>query len=175
MSIFSLIRKGRQQAKEASKKQGTKQGTEPAKVPYKHIPTHAAIDALAGAPASYKAEDRKRILEENRRRSSLISSGVPRVSSSLSNVMYPDAHANPMVYTPRSYSYVASSYQGGSSEAILQATINGYSTPPFPGAPSVKGKEIERILGERRPRNGSFLFPPRSLENFGLILGTRRE
>lgn len=151
MSIFALIRKGRQQAKD-SKKQPPKPEVQPVKVPYRHIPTHAAIDAVAGAPAACRAEDRPRIVAENRRRSLMMMAeaacGGQRPSSS---IVYSDGDANSALDTPRSYSFVASSFQG-SREAILFATGTGYSTPPLAGARSIKGKEIEKVLMEIRSR-----------------------
>ena len=79
MSIFSKIRGAK---KAAEKHKGAKtQGkvAEEKAAPYRHVPTHAAIDALSGAPSSWKAEDRSAIKAHHKRRSALI-----RNSSNLS-------------------------------------------------------------------------------------------
>lgn len=113
MSVFSRIKRSRQQAKEHSQKQADKAKEEPPKEPYRHIPTHAAIDALSAAPPGWKQDDRPKIMEQNRRRSAMVTSGLnrmggpslPRVSSSLSHVTYPSVNASPMGHMPRAYSY----------------------------------------------------------------------
>ncbi|KAI9696438.1 MAG: hypothetical protein M1836_005716 [Candelina mexicana] len=73
MSIFSKLR-GAKKAAAEHKKAETK-NEEPVRKPekYKHIPTHAAIDALSGAPSSWKAEDRSKIQAQHKRRSAMVS------------------------------------------------------------------------------------------------------
>ncbi|KAI3329034.1 hypothetical protein HD806DRAFT_270405 [Xylariaceae sp. AK1471] len=110
MSIFSIIKRGRAQAKEHTVKQADKVKEEAVKLPYRHVPTHAATDALATAPASWKQDDRSKIKEQNQRRSAMASGGMghgglPRVGSSLSYVSYPSVYANPVVPLPKNYSY----------------------------------------------------------------------
>lgn len=97
---------------------------EEVKEPYRHVPTHAAIDAISCAPPTWRVDDRNRILEQNRRRSAMSAVGMGmtgpgmfatgaanhpgmiRASSSLSHVSYPSVYANPVVSSmPRSYSY----------------------------------------------------------------------
>ena len=174
MSVFGLIRKGRQAAKEHNAKQAEKdkkdqkdQGQE--KVPYKHVPRHAAIDAMAGGPASFRDADRQKIQEQNRRRSALTASGyqmpsgmstpvhlsMTRVNSTLSNVSFPSGYVSPVVQMPRSYSYGGMSpgwsHQGG--EMV-------YTSLDHPVLTSSKGKGVERILidsgrASRSSSNGS--------------------
>ncbi|KAI1809331.1 hypothetical protein GGS20DRAFT_580790 [Poronia punctata] len=109
MSVFSVLKRGREQAKERKAVEKAKE--ESGKLPYRHIPTHAAADALATAPASWKYDDRPKIREQNRRRTAMAASGMgnsgrlPSVGSSLAYVSYPSAHANPVVPLPRHYSY----------------------------------------------------------------------
>ncbi|KAI0114060.1 hypothetical protein GGR51DRAFT_476777 [Nemania sp. FL0031] len=109
MSVFSIIKRGRAQAKEHNAKQADKDKSEAVKLPYKHVPTHAATDALATAPASWKHDDRSKIREQNRRRSAMAANGshggLPRVGSTLSHVSYPSVYANPVVPLPKNYSY----------------------------------------------------------------------
>ncbi|TKA79363.1 hypothetical protein B0A49_01010 [Cryomyces minteri] len=79
MSIFSKI-KGAKQAADQHKAAPAAADDKPKLAPYKHVPTHAAVDALSGAPSSWKAEDRERIIAQNKRRSAMT-----RTNSDLSN------------------------------------------------------------------------------------------
>jgi len=82
MSIFSKLKNAKKAADQH--KQVTK-ATEETNVvtPYKHVPTHAAIDALSGAPSSWQHSDRASIRYQNNKRRSLM--GMARNSSDLSN------------------------------------------------------------------------------------------
>ncbi|KAI9719628.1 MAG: hypothetical protein M1812_003399 [Candelaria pacifica] len=73
MSIFSKWRGAKKAAAEHKKTES--KGEEPVQKPekYKHIPTHAAIDALSGAPSTWKAEDRSKIQAQHKRRSAMVS------------------------------------------------------------------------------------------------------
>jgi hypothetical protein len=66
-------------------------------MPYKHVPTHAAVDALSGAPSSWKHEDRPKIKEHHKRRSQMV---ISRTGSSLSTVSYMNAAAGPSSIPP---------------------------------------------------------------------------
>ncbi|KAI0380023.1 hypothetical protein F5Y04DRAFT_104536 [Hypomontagnella monticulosa] len=110
MSVFSIIKRGRAQAKEHNAKKAEKAKEETVKLPYKHVVSHAAIDALSGAPSSWKQADRTRIMEQNKRRTAMAASetnmaGMPRVGSSLSYVSYASVYATPVVPLPKNYSY----------------------------------------------------------------------
>jgi hypothetical protein len=99
MSVFSKIMMSRKAAKEAKDhKTVAKQKEEAvAKVPYKHVPTHAAVDALSGAPSTWKSDDRSKIKEHHKRRSQMV---ISRTGSSLSNVSYMNAAAGPSSIPP---------------------------------------------------------------------------
>ncbi|KAH8776989.1 hypothetical protein BGZ57DRAFT_359805 [Hyaloscypha finlandica] len=99
MSVFSKIMMSRKAAKEAKDhKTVAKQKEEAvAKVPYKHVPTHAAVDALSGAPSTWKVDDRSKIKEHHKRRSQMV---ISRTGSSLSNVSYMNAAAGPSSIPP---------------------------------------------------------------------------
>ncbi|KAL0944316.1 uncharacterized protein CTRU02_202203 [Colletotrichum truncatum] len=150
MSVFSLIKRSRQQAKEHNQKQADKAKEAP-KQAYRHVPTHAAVDALSGAPSSWKHDDRPRIIEQNRRRSAMAASGLghhrmpgpslPRVSSSLSHVTYPSSDASPAGQMPRAYSY--------SGVPPPMPWENRNKNPSLYSVPdasriSLKGKELDR-------------------------------
>ncbi|KJZ79219.1 hypothetical protein HIM_01370 [Hirsutella minnesotensis 3608] len=145
MSIFSHIRKSRQQAKEHSAKLAEQEKKEQVKAPYKHVPTHAASDAFASAPPSWREVDRPRILEENRRRSAMAASGhhmnmpgVPRVGSSLSHVTYPGEDAPPVARLPKTGSYTSMSpWMDRHRDVAYPVPHISYSRPA-----SLKGKEI---------------------------------
>jgi hypothetical protein len=71
MSIFSKLRAAKRAADEAKGAQKeSKSQVQPA--PYRHVPTHAAVDALSGAPSAWKAQDVPLIKAQHQRRSQLI-------------------------------------------------------------------------------------------------------
>jgi hypothetical protein len=82
MSVFSKIKFAKKAAKE-HKVAAAQKGSDgnDVKAPYKHVPTHAAVDALSGAPSSWKHEDRPKIKEHHKRRSQMV---ISRTTSSLS-------------------------------------------------------------------------------------------
>ncbi|KAK4236914.1 hypothetical protein C8A03DRAFT_35150 [Achaetomium macrosporum] len=162
MSVFSMIKRGRQAAKEHRAEQAKKEREEAQKPPYKHIPKHAAIDALSGGPAGWREGDRRRIVEQNKRRSAMTTSGVgmsgfttpvhagmPRVQTALSHVSYPIASASPVVQLPRAYSY-SSMPPGWTSHAreMSYSPIDMVTT-------SLKGKEVERVIDSSRTSRSS--------------------
>ncbi|PNY24926.1 Uncharacterized protein TCAP_05135 [Tolypocladium capitatum] len=155
MSIFSHLRRSRQQAKEHNAKLAEQNKKEREKMPYRHVPTHAATDAFASAPPSWREADRPRIIEQNRRRSAMAASGhhmnmpgAPRVGSSLSRVSYPGEDVSPMVGLPRAYSYNGTSpYPNRSREVV-------YSVPDISNSQSasLKGKDVARDAGHEPQR-----------------------
>lgn len=80
MSIFSKI-KGAKKAADKHKQEQASAGKKEGQVPYRHIPTHAAVDALTGAPSSWREEDRAAIKHQHKRRSMM-----SRNSSALSTL-----------------------------------------------------------------------------------------
>ncbi|RFU72268.1 hypothetical protein TARUN_9988 [Trichoderma arundinaceum] len=156
MSIFSRMRKSRQQAKEHNAKLAEQEKKEVDKAPYRHVPTHAATDAIASAPPSWREADRQKIQEQNRRRSAMAASGhhmnmpgAPRVGSSLSHVSYPtDKNATPMVRLPRAYSYTGVSPYSASYSRDVAYSMPDVGSQFAAYAASAKGKEAVR---RRRP------------------------
>ncbi|KAK5998712.1 hypothetical protein PT974_01094 [Cladobotryum mycophilum] len=151
MSIFSRISRSRQQAKEHNAKVAAQQKKEDVKTPYKHVPTHAASDAIASAPPSWRDSDRSRIQEENRRRSAMAASGhhmnmpgIPRVGSNLSHVSFPtDVNVNTTVRVPRAYSYTGMSpYSSHNGSRDVVYSLPDVTTAHY--ATSSKGKEVSR-------------------------------
>ncbi|KAK4463750.1 hypothetical protein QBC42DRAFT_265097 [Cladorrhinum samala] len=180
MSIFSFIRRGRQAAKEAKAQKAEKEKKEADKPPYRHIPKHAAIDAVSGGPGGWSEDDRQKIIDQNKRRSAMTASGVgmtgamtpvhsgtltpihpgamtpvyagvARAHSSLSHVSYPATSASPVVQFQRS-----SSYSSVSSAWNYRGEETTY-IPVDTNARSYKGKEVERGMNDpaRHSRSSS--------------------
>jgi hypothetical protein len=103
MSIFSKIKQSRKAAKDHKAQAEDKQKQEVAeqKVPYRHVPTHAAVDALSGAPSSWKHEDRSKIREYHSRRSQM---AISRTGSTISQASYLHSSSRSSVL-PRDASY----------------------------------------------------------------------
>ncbi|GAB7349748.1 hypothetical protein MBLNU459_g0478t1 [Dothideomycetes sp. NU459] len=81
MSIFGKI-KGAKKAADQHKAQTAATTDEtPKPAPYRHIPTHAAVDALTGAPSSWGFEDREQIKIQNKARMSRTGSSYSAKSS----------------------------------------------------------------------------------------------
>ncbi len=144
MPLFSVIRRGREQAKAQQAKDAAKaKGEDTAKVPYKHIPTHAAIDAMYGAPNAFKEFDRAIILEQNRRRSAMSSNGasiksMPRHGSSLSAVSYPSSKATPVISRTGSFNNMPINPR-------LRANINTTYTS-YPRSLKGRGREVVPLI-----------------------------
>lgn len=83
MTIFSKLRRAKQAADDQKGKKAAATESKPPAAPYKHIPTHAASDALLGAPASWRERDKKAIQDQHLKRAQ---SNPTRNQSSLSNV-----------------------------------------------------------------------------------------
>ncbi|TGO61956.1 hypothetical protein BCON_0023g00140 [Botryotinia convoluta] len=108
MSILSRLKRTKKAIEEnkakvtAEEEEKKKAEEEAAKAPYKHVPSHASVDALFGAPPTWKHEDRPKILEHNRRRSQRT---VSRTHSTLSTVSSTNATPGGTPATTRAASY----------------------------------------------------------------------
>ncbi|KAM3563001.1 hypothetical protein ARSEF4850_002542 [Beauveria asiatica] len=154
MSIFSHLRRSRQQAKEHNAKLAEQKKKDAQTTPYRHIPTHAASDAISSAPPAWReVNDRPRIVEQNRRRSAMAAAGysmnmpstttispMPRVSSGLSYVSYPNGEATPHVGMPRAYSSNSVHHPYGPSREVVYSMPDAVRSRPS----SWKGKEVGR-------------------------------
>lgn len=153
MSIFSHLRRSRQQAKEHNAKLAEQKKKDAQTTPYRHVPTHAASDAIASAPPAWReVDDRPRIVEQNRRRSAMAAAGysmnmpstttiptMPRGSSSLSFVSYPSGEATPHVGMPRAYSSSSIHHPYAPNREVVYSMDAAVSHPY-----SWKGKEVNR-------------------------------
>ncbi|KAK4662696.1 hypothetical protein QC763_605830 [Podospora pseudopauciseta] len=169
MSMFSFIRKGRQAAKEHKAEKAEKAKREAEKPPYRHIPKHAAIDAVSSGPAGWRSEDRQKIVDQNKRRSAMTTSGMnmtgqPRIHSSLSHVSFPAAFATPVV--PRTYSH-SSMPAGWASGDMNYSNVDVSSS-------SVKGKEVDRSTSASLylSRSAARLSAGRYPMNMNAVIGT---
>lgn len=70
VSIIAKFRAGHKIAQEQPSKKAEETSNAPS-TPYRHIPSHAIIDALAGAPSYYRVQDQQRIMEQHKRRSQM--------------------------------------------------------------------------------------------------------
>lgn len=104
MSIFSKLsraKKAAHQHKEAQSQQVPAENVDKP-VPYRHVVSHAAIDALSGAPSSWREADRLAIKATNEKRKSMLSRNSSGMSSSL----------------PRNSSYGSTSYGSSSNHSF---------------------------------------------------------
>ncbi|KAF7560514.1 hypothetical protein G7046_g3630 [Stylonectria norvegica] len=109
MSILSQIR-GRKTPKESDNKSADKKKEDGPPAAYKHVPTHAASDAITGAPSGNRKQDKTKIREANRNRSAMAAAhshaqhmgGMASPGSShnmhsgLSSVTWPSGGTTPM-------------------------------------------------------------------------------
>ncbi|KAF2638494.1 hypothetical protein P280DRAFT_71615 [Massarina eburnea CBS 473.64] len=73
MSIFSRFRKAKKAAEEHKKAVAAQAEVEPPQSPYRHIPTHAAQDALAATPTTFTHEEtREKIAVVRKRKSEML-------------------------------------------------------------------------------------------------------
>ncbi|KAI4286483.1 MAG: hypothetical protein L6R35_004264 [Caloplaca aegaea] len=88
MSIFSKIKGAKKAAEKHKQAKASEIPVEKkdAPVPYRHIPTHAAADALTGTPSSWREEDRAAIQHHHKRRSMMT-----RNSSMISGTLHPSS------------------------------------------------------------------------------------
>jgi hypothetical protein len=106
MSVFSKLKLSKRAADEhKAAAAASNQGEEApvVKEKYKHIPTHAAFDALSGAPSSWKHEDKPKIMEHNKRRSQM--SSLSRNGSTLTFHATPSEDIPAVPSLPRNASY----------------------------------------------------------------------
>jgi len=155
MAMFSALRKGVKQAKEVKMEQAEAKKKEDVKVPYRHVPTHAATDALTSSPP-WREDDRPKIVEANRRRSVMAAAGhdgnppIPKIASTLSNMSYPARDANPVVRLPRAVSYSgypAMQQDHGNRRAMYMAMGDPSYAAAAASSTSLsrKGKEIDHM------------------------------
>ncbi|KAH8667550.1 hypothetical protein BGZ60DRAFT_528848 [Tricladium varicosporioides] len=106
MSVFSKIKQSKKAAAEhKAKAAGKEEVVQAPKAPYKHVPTHAAVDALSGAPSSWKHSDQSKIKEHHQRRSQMV---ISRAGSTLSTTSFLNSAAGPSpgaASLPRNSSY----------------------------------------------------------------------
>lgn len=151
MSIFSKLsraKKAAQKHKEVQSHQVNPE-VEDKPVPYKHVVTHAAIDALSGAPSSWREADRAAIKATNEKRKSAmtpnsgtLSPTLPRASSYSSGSNH--SFSRPMQSKPesrRSYGAHGGYYTNASGLTIGNPTFSpsplaSKGTPPSCAIPT---------------------------------------
>lgn len=131
MSIFSKIKDAKQAANRHKASEAVARHvpveTKATEIPYRHIPTHAAVDAFSGAPSSWKEEDRSAIKAQNKRRTMMGRDSGYKNSIYRSSVLHrPDHHAMPLVLPPecqRAY-VTTSTLQSSSAGALKSITLD---------------------------------------------------
>lgn len=155
MSIFSKLRRAKQAADSQKEKNNAAGESKPKPAPYKHIPTHAASDALLGAPAGRRDEDRKAILAQHQRRSQSILSRNP---SSLSNVTTLNRDQS---FTSREYVHGGTDQgKNGPRDFGLASNVPRMGHLTSPGAPTASSlrsqlQPTERSSGKTSMRRRS--------------------
>ena len=88
MSIFSKMKnakKAADQHKDIKAQAAAPAEDKPKQEPYKHVPSHALQDALAGVPSAFREQDRELIKEHNKRRSMMSRNSSYMSTASASN------------------------------------------------------------------------------------------
>ncbi|KAF1925683.1 uncharacterized protein M421DRAFT_235661 [Didymella exigua CBS 183.55] len=83
MPFFLKLKKAKEAAAEHKKEAATQEEKKP-KVPYKHIPVHAGIDALAATPSSMGSSELREKIAAARRSRSVSSASAPAYRSGAS-------------------------------------------------------------------------------------------
>ncbi|CZR63928.1 uncharacterized protein PAC_13825 [Phialocephala subalpina] len=166
MSVFSKIARSRKAAKEHKNKVAEKD-KEPevaVKAPYKHTPTHAAVDALSGAPSTWNAEDRPKIKEHHKRRSEMV---ISRTGSSLSHMSYAGSSTN-IPPLPRNSSYssynptwfdrggdVYHSHDSSRQKALKSHSYHDSGIGPSPLASQQQSEEVSPVVSSGNSTNSN--------------------
>jgi hypothetical protein len=158
MSVFSKLKFAKKAAEEQKAKAKAKEqegkGKQAAKEKYVHVPRHAALDALSGAPSSWKHEDRSKIKEHHQRRSQMY---MNRTGSALSTQAYDERKTvsapplprnssyssyNPTWWDRGDYSYLNEPFQRRSKPSRNQSyTDSGIGPSPLVSEVTSKGKQ----------------------------------
>lgn len=160
MSIFGSMKRSRdqknQKAKEADKP------AQPKPAPYRHVPTHAACDAVTSAPSGSRNKDHSRVRAANRERSAKAVTDTHVAQTSFPTV-YEGSHFSTGSSSGSSSAYYQPSCDGdispmSRSPVQSPAQSYGFSAPPpppphnyyetievsYPQPLSPKGKEVAR-------------------------------
>lgn len=143
MSIFSKIKKSRTAAQEFKNKKAVEQEP-PKKVPYKHIPQHAAIDALSGAPSAWVAEDRPKIATQKRRNT------LKRAPNPETSLSYKTTASNSGANTPplpKNSSFNNLSLNGSSACFDVKEAGSGYGAKVYRPTVSRLPSSRNSVLG----------------------------
>lgn len=158
MSIFSKLRNAK---KAADKHKGEKAADEVKPVtPYRHIPTHAAIDALSGAPSSWQLEDRASIRYQNQKRRSEMA--LSRNYSGLSQA----TSLNTSINRNSSYNSSASAGSRGSRPRIeTRRSQTGYHGHDGFESPEFRSHRASRMIMGKSPLGSTPISPAETSSN----------
>lgn len=140
MAFFSKLRKAKGAAEEHKKATAAAQEQPKPKVPYKHVPVHAATDALSATPTTIRAEElRERIAAARRSRSVSSTSGKARSGTALYlSVNSPNRSRPSSISSLPSHSYNGSSGKRASNDVSISTMMNSYPEAPSRGRQPVR-------------------------------------
>lgn len=135
MAFFSKLKKAKDAAADHKKEAATQEQPKP-RVPYKHVPVHAAADALSANPTTIRAEElRERIAAARRSRSVSSASGTARSGAAV----YQAANSPKSWSRPSSSTSSPSHSRNGSlgtrtnSDLSISTMMNSYPETPSRG------------------------------------------
>ena len=145
MSLFSRCFKKSAKTDKKEKRLSTgkkRQSVNAGKPKYHHVPTHAAVDALSGAPPCYQKADQARVREINRRKSQLLMFGRDSsMAEFLRNMPQPLGSEGPgAAYTPTATPRWKRETARGRNSAFIPLEVNISISPVRSGLGS-SGKQ----------------------------------
>lgn len=150
MSIFSKLSRAKKAAKNHKEaQQGPPPETVDKPVPYRHVITHAAIDALSGAPSSWREADRLAIKATNEKRKSAVTRNSSNLSSTLPrNASYSTAsnHSYSRPMAPRLDHRRSYGANGGYYTNSSGLTIGNPAYQPSPLASKGKPYRLRKFV-----------------------------
>ena len=144
MSIFSKIKGAKKAADKHKQAKATETPVEKKDipVPYRHVPTHAAVDALTGAPSSWREEDRAAIKHQHKRRSMMT-----RNSSVMSGTLYPSSSYTGSDFSSYGMMPAASSSRPSPTRLDTRRSYQG-TTHYQPSPLGSNGRHLEKSIPE---------------------------
>jgi hypothetical protein len=162
MSIFSKVRNAKKAADQHKQQQAEVE--KPKAAPYKHVPTHAAQDAMSSAPSSWSVEEsRAKVAAYHKRKSTMsrtnsemsmatmgsIATHQPGMNRAMSDASLPSVMSQPR----RSYRHSHSPYAYSAGVPPVPSVPVRFSNSQlsnYPGTSSVASSRPASISAHRR-------------------------
>ena len=148
MPFFSTLKKAKEAAVEHKKEVAAQEQPKP-KVPYKHVPVHAAADALSATPTTIRADElRERIAAA--RRSKSVSSATARSGASFHQpVKAPNSRSRPSsIASSPTHSRNGSLGKRTNSDLSISTMLQSHQETPSRGRQPVRRDYFTHPLGE---------------------------